>query len=122
MCKEKIKFFAQNAADKIWVARINEKIVGLLALNCIMPFYKSGLFARVDSLVVDQEFRKFGIGKELMNVAEEYAKKIGCDRIFLTSGNHRQSSHDFYSHLGYVSNAKYFVKTLGNTKNHYCEF
>ncbi len=112
MCIQKIEEFSKNDSNKIWVASLNNKIVGLLAINIITPFYKPKFFARIDSIIVDECYQKIGIGKILMCIAEEYAKMIGCLRIFLTSGNHRPSTHEFYSHLGYVSNATYFVKNL----------
>lgn len=106
----KLEEFSNNPHDKIWVASLNGSVVGLLALNIINPFYKEKLFARVDSIVVDERVRGLGIGTQLINHAEEYAQSIGCERIFLTSGNHRPDAHGFYTHLGYVNNATYFVK------------
>lgn len=111
-CVQKIAEFSQNQLNRIWVATINNKIIGFLVINIITPFYKPKFFARIDSLVVDEHYRGQGVGKFLINFAEEYAKEIGCSRIFLTSGNHRPEAHDFYSHLGYISNATYFVKDL----------
>lgn len=112
MCKQKIELFSNNQLNVNWVACIDNHIIGFLALNIITPFYKEGLFARVDTIVVDMSYRKLGIGKMLMHKAEEYAAERGCSRIFLTSGNHRTWAHDFYNRLGYISNANYYVKNL----------
>lgn len=112
MCKQKIKNFSNNQLNINWVACIDNKVIGLLALNIITPFYKENLFARIDTIVVDASYQKLGIGKKLIHKAEAYAAELGCSRIFLTTGNHRTWAHDFYKHLGYVSNATYYVKDL----------
>lgn len=116
MSLEKIKLFKQSDVDKLWVAKSNDKIIGILALNVITPFYYPGRFARVDTIVVDKQYRNCGIGKLLMRHAEEYAMSLGCQRLFLTSGNHRPEAHAFYKRIGYVNNATYFVKYLKDFK------
>lgn len=110
--QKKLEHFLSSSTDKIWVARVNHEVVGMIAINILTSFYSPLLFARIDTVVVKQEYRKLGIGKALIQMAENYAKQIGCSRIFLTSGNHRCESHKFYQHVQYQSNATYFVKYL----------
>lgn len=112
MVLQKIEIFSKSEFDKVWVASIEDNIIGFLAINIINPFYKPKYFGRIDSIVVDQAYQRNKIGNALIQKAEEYAKKIGCSRIFLTSGNHRPSAHAFYKKLGYISNATYFTKEL----------
>lgn len=112
MCESKIKIFSDNKLDTVWVISLNNNIVGCLALNIITPFYKAGLFARIDAIVVDEHHRKLGFGRMLTEIAEEYAKNIGCTKIFLTSGKHRFWAQNFYSNLDFISDATYFVKSL----------
>lgn len=109
---KKLTHYLSSPSDKIWVARIPHKVIGFLALNIINSFYSPHLFARIDSLVVHERYRKLGIGKMLIEFAQYYAKKLGCSRIFLTSGNHRIESHKFYNHLNFQSNATYFMKYI----------
>ena len=72
-----------------------------------------GLLARIDVLSVDQSHRRSGIGKALVNVAENYAQSIGCFAIMLTSRNHRHAAHEFYKNLGYkIPETTYFTKRL----------
>lgn len=110
--EQKLLTFNQDSHDRIWVAKIDGTIIGLVAINIINPFYSPGYFGRIDTIVVDKSYRQLGVAKALMVNAERYAKKIGCKRIFLTSGNHRIDAHDFYRHINYISNATYFVKYL----------
>lgn len=101
--------------QKAWVAEKEGKVVGCVAVAATNFFHKPGSFLRVITMVVDQQHRKSGIGKHLMQLADNYAAELGCSHIELTSGMHRAKlgSHDFYRSLGYSElndQKKYFAK------------
>lgn len=52
-------------------------------------------------LVVDLNHRKGGIGRDLMNAAENWAKERDCMGVRLNSGATRTEAHQFYENLGY---------------------
>ena len=58
-------------------------------------------YAEVGGLVVDQEFRRRGVGRILMLAAEDWALEHGHGRIRLYSGAHRKEAYAFYPALGY---------------------
>lgn len=109
------KFFTfQNSRfDKIWVATIEDQVIGVLALIISDSTYKQKLVARVDAIVVDKNFQGHGIGKKLLENAESYAKKIGCQEVVLSSSYKRKEAHKFYKRLGYkIYEAYNFEKKL----------
>lgn len=110
--EEKITTFMSSKHDKIFVAKVEDRIVGLLAINIIVPLYHPDNFARIDTIVVNHAYRNLGIGNALIHQAENYAKTQECTRVFLSSGNHRSQAHEFFRSCGYVTNATYFVKTF----------
>ena len=57
--------------------------------------------AEISGLVVDQEIRSRGIGKLLLEVAEEWARCRGCEAISVRSNVMRDRAHRFYSNNGY---------------------
>lgn len=109
---ENLIIFDKDGLNKCWMAKINNKVVGLLAINIIKPFYKQGIFLRIDSIVVKKQYQGLGIGKQLLSFAEDYARSLHCNRIFLTSGNHRKTAHKIFKHVGFIENASYFVKNI----------
>jgi|SRR5579872_663483 GNAT superfamily N-acetyltransferase len=110
---EKIQLFSKNDHDKIWVALVDGLIRGALSFNVINLLELTQPIGRIDILSVDQSFRRMGIGKALVEVAENYAKHIGCAGVILTSRNSRHEAHQFYKSLGYqIPETTYFKKTF----------
>lgn len=45
-----------------------------------------------------------------MAEAEAFARRQGCERIELSSGDHRPDAHAFYERLGYAVECRRFIK------------
>ncbi|HEC23917.1 MAG TPA: GNAT family N-acetyltransferase [Chloroflexi bacterium] len=63
-------------------------------------------YVEIGGLIVDREYRRHGLGRRLMEAAEEWALRRGCGQIRLRSNVIREGAHRFYERLGYE-----FVKT-----------
>jgi len=57
--------------------------------------------AEVGGLVIDEAFRRRGLGRLLMRCAEEWALGKGCRLVSLRSNVVRKEAHLFYKRLGY---------------------
>jgi len=55
----------------------------------------------IGGLIVDQTVRGHGIGEQLMQAAETWAKKMGCSSVYLRSNTIRTPAHEFYKRIGY---------------------
>jgi GNAT superfamily N-acetyltransferase len=53
-------------------------------------------------LVVDAQARRTGVGRALMEAAEQWARDVGVKEIFLGSNIVRPEAHVFYPSLGYA--------------------
>jgi GNAT superfamily N-acetyltransferase len=62
---------------------------------------ESGFRVEITGLIVSPEARRQGIGRALVNRAEEWACKLGAKAIVVRSNVHRVESHTFYPALGY---------------------
>jgi GNAT superfamily N-acetyltransferase len=58
-------------------------------------------YAEIGGLIVDSNFRRQGIGLQLMKKCEEWAKENGYQEIRLHSGGQRKEAHEFYKQIGY---------------------
>ena len=76
------------------VIKDEEKIVGYIdATVCLGVGY-------VKSLLIGSDYRGKGLGKELMDAAEEKVKNLGAHKIWLETGSNWQAKA-FYEKLGY---------------------
>jgi GNAT superfamily N-acetyltransferase len=66
------------------------------------------------SFAVDPAFQGCGLGRMLLNAAEDWAKAYGCAAVRLVSGEDRVQAHAFYKHCGYDirKTQKNFIKYL----------
>jgi GNAT superfamily N-acetyltransferase len=58
-------------------------------------------YAEISGLVVDEKVRSRGIGRVLLQAAEEWALGQGCDEIAVHSNVIRKRAHAFYEQNGY---------------------
>ena len=65
-------------------------------------------------MVIKSEYQRKGIGKLLMEQAENWGRKIGARKIRLNSAMTRKGAHEFYRKLGYLDekNQIRFLKEL----------
>jgi GNAT superfamily N-acetyltransferase len=74
----------------------------------------SDMHAELAAFVVDERFRSLGIGRQLLEYAEDWAREKGCKEIALRSNVIRDRAHGFYEGLGYrlIKIQKAFRKRL----------
>lgn len=89
-------------------------ITGMIGLIKNYYYEHNGCYIRIAALVVKQEFRRLGIGKLLMEEAEQWAVQTGANALLLNSGNREEriAAHAFYQNLGYAIKSSGFVKRL----------
>ncbi|MBO9199719.1 MULTISPECIES: GNAT family N-acetyltransferase [Niastella] len=105
----------QTSTDYLtWVAICNNEVAGMIGLVRNIYFEKNGLYIRVGALVVNNAYRKIGLGKALLQKATDWAVENGITQIYLNSGNRNEriDAHAFYKHLGFEPRSTGFVKTL----------
>lgn len=75
------------------------RIVGM----AIMATYKviSGHKGIIEDVVVNEKFRGNGIGKRLVQMLLEEARKLHLSEILLFSGHHRKAAIHLYKSLGF---------------------
>jgi len=81
-----------------------DMVLGFISLHISYWFHRSDPPARISALVVDEQCRIRGIGKMLVNHAEDIAREAGCKLMELTAAAHRRKigTHEFYESLGFV--------------------
>ena len=62
---------------------------------------ESGAFVEIMGLVVDQNFRRMGMGKLLVEKIIEWTRSVNCKKVRVRSNILRQEAHPFYTGIGF---------------------
>lgn len=100
------EMIAQNIASldsshaRLFVAEVDGEVVGFVEPQVYEAVYFPPL-VNILGLAVWKSHCGMGIGKALMEAAENWAKEIGAKGVRLNSGADRTNAHAFYRNIGY---------------------
>jgi len=107
-----------DKANKIWdyiitsnikyfIAKDGEKIIGSCYINIIPNLTHGGKsIGYIENLITDENYRRQGIGKKLMEMAINNARENDCYKAVLQSGTKRTGAHKFYEKIGFNGESK----------------
>ncbi|HEU5184080.1 MAG TPA: GNAT family N-acetyltransferase [Gemmatimonadaceae bacterium] len=98
---------------RIFVAERAAHVLGVLGLHRMPVLTEVNDIAMIIALVVADEARRTGIGRTLLERAEDEARLWRCGRIMVTSAERRGEAHAFYERMGYTHTGRRFVKVIG---------
>ena len=65
------------------------------------------LYVQLDeNVVTDKDYRKQGLAKKVIEMAENFARENNCYKVILQSNVKRTEAHKFYEGLGFRSDTK----------------
>ena len=110
----RMKKIIDNPLYRTLIAVKEEEVVGYCGIFLYDCWEHNEPILRVEVLVVKTEARRYGIGKVLMEKAEQWARERGASIISLNSGNRaeRESAHKFYPSLGFEARSIGYSKRL----------
>jgi GNAT superfamily N-acetyltransferase len=94
------------------VATLDKRVVGLVGMHRMVAVHRPAPVGRINVLVVAEEAQDHGIGRTLVEAAEQWCRKAGCKIVEVTSNDRRSAAHAFYRHLGYERTSMRFMKKL----------
>jgi GNAT superfamily N-acetyltransferase len=109
--RNRLDFVHSSPIDWLFVAEVEGRVCGLMGFRLRERIERAGRYGEVSVLVVDAESRRQGIGRALLEYAEQLAREHGCMGTWLVSGFRRaDEAHRFYAELGYEPTGYRFVK------------
>jgi GNAT superfamily N-acetyltransferase len=112
----RLGYWLGDPMSSVLVAERNGVAIGCLAVHAVPHLARTGRWARIESLVIDQPARGAGTGAALMRAAETQARRWGCLAIEVTSARTRPGAHAFYQRMGFTDvchRSGRFLKELG---------
>lgn len=91
-------------AKEIFVAKIEDEIVGYITINIKEknnPSMRYRKQLQIEAICVDEENRGKGIGTELLEYARKFAKEDNCTDLYLTVNKENEKAIKVYEEFGF---------------------
>lgn len=86
---------------EILVMKVDGKVAGMVSLLYSISTALGGKVAILEDMVIDKDFRRKGLGKELLQEAIAFAQKRGCLRLTLLTDYDNEAAIRFYQSAGF---------------------
>jgi len=113
--EKSFSFIEKNENYILLGARINDRLAGsLMGIVCYDLVDDCRPFMLIENVVVSENFRGKGIGRELMRAIENICVDRNCYYTIFVSGAQRKEAHKFYESIGYRLDAVQGFKKFFN--------
>jgi len=86
---------------EILVLKGEGKILGMVSLLYSISTALGGKVAILEDMIIHQDYRQKGLGKELLNEAINFSKEQNCLRLTLLTDFNNDVAINFYQHFGF---------------------
>jgi ribosomal protein S18 acetylase RimI-like enzyme len=80
----------------IMVAEVNQQVVGMCTGQLVVSTAKGGFSGLVEDLVINQKYRRKGLGSRLLEAVEKWCNSSGAKRIQLLADKNNTKALAFY--------------------------
>ncbi len=109
--QNRLDWVNDSPIDWLYVAEVEGCVVGWMGFRLRERLEAIARFGEISVLVTDSSVRRQGVGRALMDFAEQLAHEKDCIGTWLVSGFARKDeAHRFYEQLGYTTTGYRFVK------------
>ncbi len=114
--REYIQGLIQDDATALLVAEGEGSLLGVIKVTVTetpdIPVYVPRTYAAIDTLAVKKECRRSGIGRSLLEAAEQWARNKGAAAAELTVMEFNEPAIAFYRRFGYKPASRKMRKPL----------
>ena len=108
---------ALNDSTRLFlVASLEDHVIGFLTAtinkNESIPFLSKEPICRISTIVVDQHYRKRGVGHKLILSCDTWAIKLGVREVRLEVMEFNESAKQFYDNLGFKTSSRILTKAI----------
>jgi len=109
--KKNLKALA-TSGEPVLVLAVGERVIGACGYHATPMPHRDPAVGRITVLVLAEDERGRGLGRQLVAEAERRLARLGCGIVEVTSNDRLREAHAFYRHLGYERTSMRFAKAL----------
>ena len=103
---------APSPDTAVIVAEVSGEMLGFLFIVVRIDYFTHERFAYVEDLALAKAAEGKGLGRRLMDEAEDWARTLGFRRIGLSVWSQNDRARQFYERLGYQPETIHLLKEL----------
>jgi len=101
-----------KAGEPVLVVAEGATLLGACGYHATPMPHRDPPLGRITILVLAEQARGRGLGRQLLEEAERRLARLGCGIVEVTSNDRLREAHAFYRHLGYERTSMRFAKPL----------
>ncbi len=102
----------ERAAEPVLVLARGDRLLAACGIHRTVNPHRDAPVGRITILVVAEDQRGRGLGRQLVEEAERRLADLGCGILEVTSNDRLPEAHAFYRHLGFERTSMRFAKPL----------
>ncbi|HUN21756.1 MAG TPA: GNAT family N-acetyltransferase [Anaerolineales bacterium] len=87
--------------EQAFVAEMDGRVVGFAALRVVESIFYSDPQGEITELYVEKQYRRAGVARALLALAEQVAKARGVQEMVVLTGSFNRPARKLYQSLGY---------------------
>lgn len=110
--KALIELINSNNIGRVWLIYLNNKAIGYIVLCFSYSLVSFGQDGMIDEFYIDDEYRKKGIGTQILNIVMKNSKKLGLNCLYLEISKNNIAAQTLYEKLNFKVRDNYFLMKL----------
>jgi N-acetylglutamate synthase-like GNAT family acetyltransferase len=98
--------------DEIFVALIDAQVVACMSLIYFDYFPALEKVCRITAIVVEENYRRIGVGTQLVAFARQRAAEKACGLLEVTTALSRTGAQHYYENLGFDKTSYRYIQRL----------
>lgn len=101
--------FSNEFFGKIYIIYISDKIIGYLVVTFGFSLEYRGRDAFIDELYIQEQYRRQGIGKKALQLAEKICREQGIQAVHLEVERENTQARALYGKVGFTNRDRYLL-------------
>ncbi len=100
---------SNQSYGQIYLIYIHEKIIGYLVVTFGFSLEYRGRDAFIDELYIQEQYRRQGIGKKALQLAEKICRESGIQAVHLEVERENTRARSLYGKVGFTNSDRYLL-------------